>query len=67
MTQGISFLPVTATTLVRFRDSRWASFVEQSALGLVSFAYFSFPPSISFHQYSKHIYLSPTLYSLGNR
>jgi hypothetical protein len=30
MTQGISFLPVTATTLVRFRDSRCVTFVEQS-------------------------------------
>ena len=65
VTQGINFLPVTATTLVRFRDSRLL--FNKVLLGLVSSAYYSFPLPISFQQCSKLIYLSPTIYGLSSR
>jgi len=45
MTQGISFLPVTTKTLVRFRESRRVTFVEQSATGTCLLRVFQFPPA----------------------
>ena len=64
MTQGISFLPVTATTLVRFRDNRCVTFVEQSGTGTCLLRVLQFSPaSIIPAVLQTHLTITDTLWS----